>query len=229
MKNGENEGEIYIETNTGLTIDRKKRNNSSDYKSIKENGKEINSPESFLRDIFTDMQLNPVEFINMSNQEQNRAILELIEFNWDLNWIKEQFGEIPNGIDYSKNILQVLEDIQSEKGEYFIKRQDINREIKNKVAFIEDIAKDIPEKYDVKKWEEYDLTKKLKELMTIDKSIKNAKEYSEKEIIDITELQEECDSAETMKKHLNEYNRMKNYQDEVENLKKLSEEYTKKN
>lgn len=317
VKNGENEGEIYIETNTGLTIDRKKRNNSSDYKSIKENGKEINSPESFLRDIFTDMQLNPVEFINMSNQEQNRAILELIEFNWDLNWIKEQFGEIPNGIDYSKNILQVLEDIQSEKGEYFIKRQDINREIKNKVAFIEDIAKDIPEKYDAKKWEEYDLTKKLKELMTIkennnkineakqfidsydnrirgykaekdiaivseekninitresllaenakleeqikiniekisnlenslndkkkiieleyenkvsklDESIKNAKEYSEKEIIDITELQEECDSAETMKKHLNEYNRMKNYQDEVENLKKLSEEYTKK-
>lgn len=317
VKNGENEGEIYIETNTGLTINRKKRTNSSDYKSIKENGKEISSPESFLRDIFTDMQLNPVEFINMSNQEQNRAILDLIEFKWDLNWIKEQFGEIPNGVDYSKNILQVLEEIQSEKGEYFLKRQDVNREIRNKNAFIEDIAKDIPEKYNAKKWESFDLTSKLKELMTIkennnkineakqfiesydnrirgyqadrdiaisaeekninvtrenlmnenaklqeqikinleklsnldntlkdkiniieleyenkiaklDESIKNAKEYSEMEIQDVSELQEECDVAEKMKKHLNEYNRMENMKIEIEDLKNISEEYTKK-
>ena len=112
VRNGETEGEIFIETDTGLTIDRKKRLNSSDYKSIKNNGKDVSSPESFLKEIFTEMQLSPTEFINMSKQEQNRAILDLIEFNWDINWIKEKFGEIPEGVDYSQNILQVLIIIQ---------------------------------------------------------------------------------------------------------------------
>jgi DNA repair exonuclease SbcCD ATPase subunit len=40
IKNGESEGEIYIETDTGLAINRRKRAEQSDYKSIKENGKE---------------------------------------------------------------------------------------------------------------------------------------------------------------------------------------------
>ena len=104
VKKGEEEGEILIETDTGLSIDRKKRTQSSDYKSIKQNEKEINSPESFLRDIFTPLQLNPVAFTQMSKQEQNRIILDLIDFDWDLNWIKEKFGEIPEDVDYSQNI-----------------------------------------------------------------------------------------------------------------------------
>ena len=84
--------------------------------------------------------------------------MTLIEFNWDLNWIKEKFGEIPQGVDYQQNILQVLNDIQSEKGVYFQTRQDINREIRNKTAFISDIAKDIPQGFQAEKWEAYDLS-----------------------------------------------------------------------
>ena len=180
IKNGENEGEILIETDTGLTIDRKKRAQSSDYKSIKNNGEDIQSPETFLKEIFTPMQLNPVEFCQMSKQEQNRLILDLIEFKWDLNWIKEQFGEIPEGINYEQNILQILNDIQSENSPYFKARQDVNRDIRNNIAFIEDIAKDIPANYDAKKWEEFDLTSKLKELMEIrqkNSKIDEAKQY----------------------------------------------------
>lgn len=317
IKNGENEGEILIETDTGLTIDRKKRAQSSDYKSIKNNGEDIQSPETFLKEIFTPMQLNPVEFCQMSKQEQNRLILDLIEFKWDLNWIKEQFGEIPEGINYEQNILQILNDIQSENSPYFKARQDVNRDIRNNIAFIEDIAKDIPANYDAKKWEEFDLTSKLKELMEIrqknskideakqylnsyenklkgyeaekeiaiaaeekniaierenlkssiermkaeiiaaedklknlDKTLEDkkkivelelekkvtalnesmgrAQEFANLEITDCTELANECDMAEQMKKHLNEYNRMKNYQDEVEKLKVISDEYTRK-
>ena len=317
VKNGETEGEIFIETDTGLTIDRKKRTNSNDYKSIKNNGKEIPSPETFLKDIFTEMQLNPVEFANMSKQEQNRAILDLIEFDWDINWIKEQFGEIPEGIDYSQNILQVLEDIQAEDSPYYKERQNINRDIRNKTAFIEDIAKTIPENYNIEKWENFDLTSKLKELMTIkeknsqieeaksfissynnrikgyeadrqisisaeekniqiereslekdiatmeekikadkeklltlkskledkkkiidleyqnkvaalDESIQRAKVFANEEKVDTTQLQEECDLAEKMKSHINEYKRMSSLQDEITDLKERSEKLTEK-
>lgn len=317
IKNGESEGEIYIETDTGLTIDRKKRANQTDYKNIRQDGKAITSPESFIRELFTPLQIDPVKFTQMSKQEQNRIILDLIDFSWDLNWIKEQFGEIPQGVDYQQNILQVLNDIQSEKGVYFQTRQDVNRAIRNKIAFIEDIAKDIPSGFQAEKWESYDLSKayanitkaqeynsrieraklfkdsydnkvrgyqaeieiavsnlksaiaterenlmsdierkkaeikaaedKLNSLADkiVDKTkiieseykekvaklnsdIKVADEYIGKQPVDISEMQEEVKNAEEMKKHLNEYGRMKAMQADVETLKAQSEDLTAK-
>ncbi|MGN0462955.1 MAG: AAA family ATPase [Ruminococcus sp.] len=167
VKNGESEGEIIVETDSGLIIDRKARTNKADSINIKDNGNRVTKPESFLKSIITPLQLNPVEFTQMSKQEQNRAILDLIDFNWDMNWIKEQFGEIPQGVDYEQNILQILNDIQSENGVYFQSRQDVNREIRNKKAFVEDIAKDIPEGYQAEKWKNYDIASKYEELMKI--------------------------------------------------------------
>ena len=166
IKKGETEGEIFIETDTGLAIDRKARTNKADAISVKDNGTTVTKPESFLKTIVTPLQLNPVEFTQMTKAEQNRAILDLIEFDWDMDWIREQFGEIPQGVDYSQNILQILNDIQSDKGAYFQSRQDINRLIRNKRAFIEDIAKAIPAGYTAEKWRSYNLSDKYNELMT---------------------------------------------------------------
>ena len=145
IKDGSEEGEILIETDTGLSINRKKRMAQADYKMVKENGYTVPKPESFLHEIFTPLQLNPVEFASMKKEEQNRIILDLIQFDWDLNWIREKFGEIPAGVDYQQNILQVLNDIQSEKGVYFQRRQDTNRDIRSKNAMIEEIGKELPE------------------------------------------------------------------------------------
>ncbi len=158
IRDGADQGEILIETDTGLSINRLKRKNQADYKSIKEGNYTVNSPESFLRTIFTELQVNPVAFIEMPKKDQNRIILDLIEFDWDLNWIREQFGEIPSGVNYDQNILQVLNDIQAENGDYFQRRQDLNRDIRNKEAFISEIAGTIPEHYDAEKWKNYDLS-----------------------------------------------------------------------
>lgn len=154
VRNGETEGEVLIETDTGLRINRKARTNQADYKSVKKDGREVGSPEAFLRDIFTPLQLNPVEFMGMSEKEQNAIILDMIEYPWDMAKIREWFGEIPSWVNYDQNILCVLNDIQSENGEYFKDRQDINRDIRNKKAFVEEIAATIPEHYDVDKWAE---------------------------------------------------------------------------
>lgn len=317
IKNGESEGEIFIETDTGLTIDRKKRVNQADYKNIRQDGKPVQSPEAFVRELFTPLQIDPVKFTQMSRQEQNRIILDLIEFNWDLNWIKEKFGEIPQGVDYQQNILQVLNDIQSEKGVYFQARQDINREIRNKTAFISDIAKDIPQGFQAEKWEAYDLSEaytkitkaqeynsrieraklfkdsydnkvrgfqaemeiavsnlksaiaaereqltseierkkaeikaaedKLNSLSDkiadktkifeseyrekvakLDSDIKVADEYTGKQLANISAMQAEVKTAEEMKKHLNEYKRMKSMQNELETLEEHSKALTSK-
>lgn len=314
---GEKEGEIIIETDTGLSIDRRKRTEQADYKSIKENGREVMSPESFLKQLFSPLQLDPVAFTLMSTKEKNRAILDLVEFDWDLNYINEKFGEIPSWVNYDQNILEVLSDMQSENGEWFKERQNVNRDIRNETAFIEDIAKDIPEHYQAEKWEAYDLGaayKKLEQMKEFNSRIERAKlfrssydaklrqleadkmititseekaiaaeresllsniermkaeikaaeekiaglagkledkkalaeskfneaktkldadmsvadEYLDKQPLDCTELQAEISNAETMKRHLNEYNRMKSMQEKLERLQEVSAEYTKK-
>lgn len=178
VRQGEKEGEILIETDTGLSIDRKKRTEQSDYKSVKENGREIMSPESFLKQLFTPLQLDPVAFTLMDEKSKNRAILDLIEFDWDLNFINEKFGEIPSWVNYEQNILEVLSDMQSENGEWFKERQNVNRDIRNKQAFIEDIAKDIPDNYQADKWESYDIGaayKRLEQMKEHNSRIERAK------------------------------------------------------
>ena len=115
---------------------------------MKKDGYEVGSPETFLRDIFTPLQLSPVEFMEMDRKQQNAIILDMIEYPWDMNKIREWFGEIPDWVSYDQNILQVLNDIQAENGWYFQHRQDINRDIRNKRAFIADISDTIPAGYE---------------------------------------------------------------------------------
>lgn len=167
VRNGETEGEILIETDNGLRINRKFRTNQADYKSVKQNGREVGSPESFLRDIFSPLQLSPVEFMEKSEKEQNAIILDMIQYDWNLQTIREWFGEIPDWVSYDQNILSILNDIQSEKGRYYINRQDINRDIRNKRAFIEDISATIPEGYQAQKWEEENLGELYKQIERI--------------------------------------------------------------
>ena len=189
VKNGETEGRVLVKLDDGTTIDRKKRTDKSDYKSIKDvNGNEINSPESFLKDIFTPLQLEPVEFLSMTEQQQNRILLNLIEFNQDKKeFIQEKFGEVPSWVNYDDSILEILNQIQSKEGQYYQTREDINREARNGIAIINDIAKDIPENYDESKWRNYTLSDKYEQLnkdkdfnAKIDKSIAYKEDYNNK-------------------------------------------------
>lgn len=317
VKNGETEGEILIETDNGIRINRKARINQADYKSIKKDGHEIGSPETFLKDIFSPLQLSPVEFMSMDEKKQNAIILDMIEYDWNLDTIKGWFGELPSWVSYDQNILQVLNDIQSEKGDYYQRRRDIDRDIRNKNAFIEEIADSIPAGYDVDKWEnenvgeiyreieairkENDEIAKAKyllesrdnktrsfeadreiELAAIDREfqaererllkeneqlqarlkanssaletltekkldkqeivnktykvnvakydtlVEQHREYANKEPRSYRELQEKAEYAESMKGHINEYRRMTDLQDEVDNLRYKSKELTDK-
>lgn len=315
---GADEGEIIIETDTGLQIDRKiKPDQSAGTVKIKNGVMTQNRPAEFLSKIFTPLQLDPVQFTQLSRQEKNRVILSLIEFPWDMNWVREQFGEIPQGVDYSKHILEVLNDIQAENGTYFQSRQNLNRDIRNKLAFIADIAKDIPAGYDYSRWSSYPIGEKYRELerlreqnsvieranafragyegkarsleaqrdmdlAAIDRDISSqrtgltasierlraqiraeedklagleqrrqeraavaqanyetavaklekdmgvANQYADQTPVDTTALAAEIDTAEEMRKHLNEYQRMVAMEAEVEQLQEQSQELTRK-
>ena len=317
IRQGATEGEIIIETDTGLFIDRKIRTDKADALTVKNGNMTQNSPASFLNTIFTPLQLNPVEFTKMTAPEKNRAILNLIEFQWDLKWIQDQFGEVPKGVDYEQHILQVLNDIQAEKGVYYQSRQELNREAYYKRQSIEDIAKDIPQKYQYDTWKKYDLGAKYRQLEAdrqlnaeIEKAsmvsagydskvrslqanaqieagsaekeiaeedsrlasemerlkaelvaaadkrsamagklaskkevikanyeaglakvqgeVQASREWMNKTPVDVAELVDEIETAETMRKYLNEYERIQKMSDEVELLKSQAETFTEK-
>lgn len=178
VRKGEIEGEIIVETDTGLFIDRKHRTNKADYKSVKRNGLEVGSPEAFLRELFTPLQLNPIEFMNMDKKQQDAIILDTIEYPWDMNKIKEWFGEIPAWVSYDQNILSVLNDIQAENGDYYQNRRNIDRDIRNKKAFVEEIASGIPAEYDVEKWEHAsagDIYRQIERVQKENQTIEKAK------------------------------------------------------
>ena len=236
VKNGETEGRVLVKLDDGTTIDRKKRTDKSDYKSIKDvNGNEINSPETFLKDIFTPLQLEPVEFLSMSEKEQNRILLNLIEFNKDKKeFIQEKFGELPLWVNYDDSILEILNQLQSKEGQYYQNREDINRQIRNGIAIINDIAKDIPEGYDAEKWRNFTLSDKYEELnkdkeynAKIDKSIAYKEDYNNKikqieTIENNTLLQIEKDKSEEKNKITTEMQELKNrielLQKDLENI-----------
>lgn len=173
VHNGETEGEIIVETDTGLTIDRKARINRTDYKSVKRNGLEIGSPETFLKEIFTPLQLNPIEFMDMDKKQQNAIILDMIEYPWNMETIREWFGEIPADVNYDQNILSVLNDIQAENGTYFQTRQDINRDIRAKRAIVTEIGSALPPDYDGERWENVNLSELYTKIEKIRKSNEN--------------------------------------------------------
>lgn len=175
---GETEGEIIVETDTGLSIDRKARIGKAPYKSVKRDGLEVGSPEAFLKELFTPLQLNPIEFMNMDKKQQNAIILDMIEYPWDMNKIKEWFGEIPAWVSYDQNILSVLNDIQAENGDYYQNRRNIDRDIRNKKAFVKEIANGIPVGYDVEKWEQAsagDIYRQIERMQKENQTIERAK------------------------------------------------------
>ncbi|MFW5672601.1 MAG: AAA family ATPase [Acetivibrio ethanolgignens] len=182
VRNGETEGEILIETDNGIRINRKVRTYQTDYKSIKKNGAEVPGPEAFLRDIFTPLQLNPVGFMYMDEKKQNATILDMIEYDWNLDTIRGWFGELPDWVSYDQNILAILNDIQSEKGYYFQHRQDIQRDIRNKRAFIEEIGESLPAGYCADNWENAnvgDLYTKIETIRNENELIAKAKQMLE--------------------------------------------------
>lgn len=318
VKQGADEAEIIIETDSGLKIDRRQKVGlDTSSLSLKENGLNVPRPQTFLNDIITPLQLNPVEFISKPVAEQNRIILNLIDYKWDMSTIQEWFGEIPKGVDWQQNILSVLNQIQAENGVYYQTRQQINSEKLFKRKMAEEIAASIPDGFNAEKWEAYDTGAKYQELNKIqqenskiqrakmfrdsydnklrgiqadrDIAISNAKdaisaereglektierlkaeiraaedklttldgklqdkvavanadyeaakakldadtgvanEYADREPVDTSALQAEINTADAMKKHLNEYYRMVQTQKEVDDLQAKSDALTEK-
>lgn len=147
IRHGEDEATLYVETDTGLEIDRRIRSEKADYLKVKGDG--AASTETFLRHFVNGNIFRPLDFVNMSIKEQTAIILNMIEVNWSIEDIIQWFGEEPDNINFDKHILQVLKDIEVK---YYKEREEINRQITVLKVQVDEIKKTLPGNYNGEDW-----------------------------------------------------------------------------
>lgn len=155
VKKGEKEALLYVELDNGLTVDRRKRHEKSDY--IKVNNEK--SPEAFLKDLFSEEQFNPLKFIGMTVNEQNKVLLSLVEDNTTYEQMIEWFGKLPDlTILKSQHILSKLDYLGSRTSPWYVEREELNRQRRYTEATATDLMSSIPDRYDLNYWKETDLS-----------------------------------------------------------------------
>jgi exonuclease SbcC len=179
IQHGENEATLYVETDTGLEIDRKLRNDKADYMKLRQEGKGINSTETELRKFLSGDIFRPLDFINLPIAKQTEIILNMIEIDWSIEDIKQWFGEEILGINYDKHILQVLKDIETK---LYKEREEVNRAIHTLQAQVKGIEKELPANYNGDDWKDKNVQEyynKVNDAQKINQFIEKAKALSE--------------------------------------------------
>lgn len=181
IRHGENEASLFIQTDNGLEIDRRIRNDKADYLKLRQEGEGIKSTESELRKFISGEIFRPLDFINMKPAEQTQIILSMIQMNYGPSDFVEWFGseEILSKINTDKHVLQILADIESK---LYMERQEINRTIALLEAQAKGIENALPDNYDGTVWRSQSLQdayNKVSEAQKINNYIKEAKELND--------------------------------------------------
>ncbi len=149
IRHGADEATLYIQTDNGLEIERRIRNDRGDYLKIRKPGEAVPQTETFLRKLINGEIFRPLEFIKKPPDEQAKIILNMLEIPWTMDDIKTWFGEIPSGVNYDAHILQVLKQIEKL---YYDQREAVNREIRVLEAQVKGIRDELPPNYDGEYW-----------------------------------------------------------------------------
>lgn len=197
VRHGEAEATLYVETDTGLEIDRRIRTEKSDYMKLRQEGKAITSTEGELKKLISGDIFRPLDFVNMNIKDQTAIILNMIQINWSVEDINKWFGEEVEGINFDKHILQVLKDIEVK---YYKEREDVNREINTLKVQCESVRKELPDEYDGEEWREKNIQEyynKISESQTINNLIDKAQALKEGIETKIAAINSEAESQKS--------------------------------
>ncbi len=177
IRHGEDEATLYIETDDGLEIERKLRNDKADYFKLRKQGDGIKSTEAELRKFIKGDVFRPLDFIGLTAKEQTNIILSMIKMNYTSDEIIQWFlsdSDVLNGINTDKHMLQILKDIENK---FYKEREELNRDIKALEIQVKNIERGFPENYNGAEWKDKDVKAyydKVSEAERINKFIKEA-------------------------------------------------------
>lgn len=180
IKHGNGESTLFIETDSGLEIDRRIRNDKADYLKLRQKGQGIKSTEAELRKFVSGDIFRPLDFINLDASKQTAIILGMIKMQYSDEEINGWFGQdVLSNINTSKHLLQVLKDIEIAK---YKEREEVNREIKLLEGQVKGIEAELPANYDGEDWKKLkiqDYYNKVAEAQKINNFIAEAERLKE--------------------------------------------------
>ena len=147
-------------------VDRRIRNDKSDYFVVKKDGVAIKSPESALKKMFNSFAFNPVDFLSMDDKEKSEAIIGLIEMVIDEKFCVKEFGEVLKDINLGRHGVEVLKDIADW---YYKKRTEVNAEIKSLKNRVKVLSEKLPADYDGEYWKAQSLKEAIEALAKANK------------------------------------------------------------
>ena len=206
VQHDETESTIFIETDTGLEVDRRVRTDKADYLKIRKPGENVPQSEAFLRKLINGEIFRPLEFIKKSPEEQAKIILNMLEISWTMTDIQTWFNEVPT-VNYEAHILQVLKQIENA---YYTERETVNREIKILEAQVAGIRQELPPNYDGEHWRSQKVQEyysKVAEAEEFNKKIVNARNLIEGLESRIATIKAEAETDKQSKK--NAYDRQR--------------------
>ena len=173
IKKGSNEAVLYIKTDSDMSIARTKKIEGSDKVSVVVQGHGISSPENYLKELYSDTQINPLAFLEMKPREQQKILLNLTKIDYTLEDVKNTFGEVPPDWSEDKHVLENLDYIQGNKSTYWERRAEANRNELFQRQSIEKQQAEIPVGYDAEKWAKFSLADEYEKLEKV--NVDNAK------------------------------------------------------
>jgi energy-coupling factor transporter ATP-binding protein EcfA2 len=166
IRSGEDEAVLLVEFDDGMRIERKIGATSS-VKVEDGEGVRVSKPETFLKSLVGGFAFNPVDFLQEKPQAQTDLLLSTIPISVSREQVEQWFGEIPEGIDYSRHGVKVVKALEAH---YYEKRHAVNAELKKMESERETLRKQLPPDYDPEQWKDgtlkeiYDKISKAKDI-----------------------------------------------------------------
>ncbi len=177
IKHDESEATLYIETDSGLEVERKLRDDKADYFKLRQQGEGIKSTEAELRKFVRGDVFRPLDFIALPVKEQTNIILSMIRMDYPADEIIQWFlndASVLNGINTDKHMLQILKDIENK---FYKEREEVNRDVKALEIQVKNIERGLPDNYNGDEWKDKKVEEyysKVSEAEKINKYIEQA-------------------------------------------------------
>jgi len=200
--------ETYIDLDDGTTM--KKYINSENKVTttgIEKDGMSPKSPETFLKSLVNEKQLNPISLIYMGEKELADLVLSLMPIKVTEADVKEWLLEVPPFIDYNKHGLQVCKDIEKA---YYDMRTKVNQRVKDLEGEVKGEIAKLPKDYDPEAWRYVSMQEKYD-------AIKDANKVN----ADRQKCQAQIDNVKTKIEGIEEARdiRVKQLEDEIQKVK----------
>jgi len=166
--------EIYIDLDDGTKMKKfiNKENKVTTVSVIK-GGMSPNNPETFLKGLIGENQLNPISLIHMKHKDLTALILSLIPIKVTAEDLKEWLLEVPPYIDFNKHGLQVCKDVEeaySEKRKLIKQHINGTKDVVGLWSVVQDTKNKLPEGYDPETWRNVSITEKYDAIKAANKS-----------------------------------------------------------